>query len=107
MKLFKRTIALLLVLCFIGVALVACTKKPGEQGTEDAGNSGNAGNKSTETETNIYGEPSFTTTIQYENLDFEGEELTVLLRNNEVTVREWRLSHIVRAVAALSLPTIL
>ena len=89
MKLFKRTIALLLVLCFIGVALVACTKKPGEQGTEDAGNNGNAGNKSTETETNIYGEPSFTTTIQYENLDFEGEELTVMLRNNEVTVREW------------------
>jgi hypothetical protein len=89
MKLFKRTIALLLVLCFIGVALVACTKKPGEQGTDDAGNNGNAGNKSTETETNIYGEPSFTTTIQYENLDFEGEELTVMLRNNEVTVREW------------------
>ena len=89
MKLFKRTIALLLVLCFIGVALVACTKKPDEQGTDDAGNNGNAGNKSTETETNIYGEPSFTTTIQYENLDFEGEELTIMLRNNEVTVREW------------------
>ena len=89
MKLFKRILALMLVLCFIGLALVACGPKPGANETDAEGNAGNAGDKSTETQTNIYGEPSFTTAIQYNDLDFEGEELTVLLRNNEVTVREW------------------
>ena len=88
MKLFKRMISLLLVLCFLGVCLVACGKKPTGDET-DAGSEGNNENKVTETETNVYGEPSFTTALPVNDLDFEGEELTVLLRNNEVTLREW------------------
>ena len=88
MKLFKRILALMLVLCFIGAALVACGNKPGYEETDAGENKGNE-NKTTETETNIYGEPSFTGVVPVNDLDFEGEELTVLLRNNEVTVREW------------------
>ena len=88
MKLFKRMISLLLVLCFLGVCLVACGKKPTGDET-DAGSEGSNENKVTETETNVYGEPSFTTALPVNDLDFEGEELTVLLRNNEVTLREW------------------
>ena len=90
MKILTRSICLLLVLCFLGVALIGCGPKPGNKETGTGDNSGNNGNNAaTESDTNIYGEPSFTTPIQYSELDFEGEELTVLLRNNEVTVREW------------------
>ena len=89
MKLFKRTLALLLVICFVGLALVACGKKPNGDETDAGENNGNNGNKVTETETNIYGEPSFTTVLPVNDLDFEGEEIAILLRNNEVTVREW------------------
>ena len=90
MKILTRSICLLLVLCFLGVALIGCGKKPGETGTEPGeNNANNSGNKTTESDTNIYGEPSFTTPHDYNEFDFEGEELTVLLRNNEVTVREW------------------
>ena len=90
MKILTRSICLLLVLCFLGVALIGCGKKNGGDETDAGKDSGNNGNNEvTETETNIYGEPSFTTPHNYNELDFEGEELTVMLRNNEVTVREW------------------
>ena len=89
MKLSKRILSLLLVLCFIGLALVACGPKPGNDETGAGENNNGESNKPTETETNIYGEPSFTTAIQYEDLDFEGEELVMLLRNNIQNTREW------------------
>ena len=88
MKLFKRILALMLVLCFIGTALIACGNNAGSKETEADENKGNE-NKTTETETNIYGEPSFTGVVPVNDIDFEGEEITILLRNNEVTVREW------------------
>ena len=89
MKLFKRTLALLLVLCFIGAALVACGNKTGTQETDAGENNGNNENKTTETETNIYGEPSFTGVVPVNDLDFEGEELTILIRDNKMNYREW------------------
>ena len=90
MKILTRSICLLLVLCFLGVALIGCGKKNGGDETDAGANNGNNGNNSaTESDTNEYGEPSFTTPNEYVELDFEGEELTILLRNNEVTVREW------------------
>ena len=89
MKLTKKILALMLVLCFIGLALVACGPKPGSDETDAGANNGNSGNKTTETETNVYGEPSFTTAIPYDDLDFEGEELVMLLRNNIQNTREW------------------
>ena len=90
MNLTKRILAFLLVLCFVGFALVGCGGKKDEgkeNNEESAGNNGN--NKSTETETNVYGEPSFTTPNTYDELDFEGEELTVLVRDSKISYREW------------------
>ena len=93
MNIIKKLICVLLVLCFIGTALVGCSKKKGNSTTGDANaeNNNGAQNGATETEkeTNIYGEPSFTTNIPVNDLDFEGEEITVMLRQNEVTERQW------------------
>ena len=93
MNIIKKLICVLLVLCFIGTTLVGCSKKKGNStgSDEEAAGSGGAQNGATETqkETNIYGEPSFTTNIPVNDLDFEGEELTVMLRDNEVTQRQW------------------
>jgi hypothetical protein len=88
MNFLKRTIALLLVLCFVLTALVACGKKTENGDTEESDNDASQ-NQATEKQTTIYGEPTFEGIVPTEDLDFEGEELTVLLRNNEVTVREW------------------
>ena len=90
MKTFKRIIALLLVCVFAGMALVGCGNKNSGNGEETGGeqNSGN-NNVATETETNIYGEPSFTGVVPVENLDFEGEEIVVLHRDTEIINREW------------------
>ncbi|MBE6592659.1 MAG: hypothetical protein E7642_01550 [Ruminococcaceae bacterium] len=91
MKVFKKLICILLVLCFVGTALVGCGKK--DKGSSNADASGNSqnGQQATETqkETNEYGEPSFTTNIPVNDLDFEGEKLTVMLRENETTERQW------------------
>ena len=43
----------------------------------------------TEKETSEYGEPIFTPSIPTNELDFEGEMLTVMLRDNEITKRQW------------------
>ena len=88
MKRLKKILALMLALCFIGLALVACGTKPENKETEAGANSGDATQKK-ETETNVYGEPSFTTPFVYDNLDFEGEELVMLIRNNIQNTREW------------------
>ena len=88
MKRLKKILALMLALCFIGLALVACGTKPEDKETEAGANSGDATQKK-ETETNVYGEPSFTTPFVYDTLDFEGEELVMLIRNNIQNTREW------------------
>jgi hypothetical protein len=88
MNFLKRTIALPLVLCFVLTALVACGKKTENGDTEESDNDASQ-NQATEKQTTIYGEPTCEGIVPTEDLDFEGEELTVLLRNNEVTVREW------------------
>lgn len=89
MNITKRIISLLLVLVFIGAALVGCGNK--ENGDAEETNGGNSATNTlvTEKETNIYGEPSFTTTNDYDDIDFEGEQLTILIRKNEVALREW------------------
>ena len=94
MTIFKKTLCLLLVLCFIGTALVGCGKKggaAGEEGAEGAeGVGGGSGTAApTEKPTNEYGEPSFTTTNNYNELDFEGEEIAILYRDFIHNSREW------------------
>ena len=94
MKLFRRSLALLLVLCFVVTVFVGCGKKS-EAGTEaDGGESGGVANgdaQTTETqkETNEYGEPSFTSALPVDELDFEGESLTILVRDSKINSREW------------------
>ena len=92
MNVFKKVLCILMVLCFVGTALVGCSKKQNGGANDDA-NGGNGGNGATEAPTekptNEYGEPSFTTAIPVNDLDFEGEELTMLLRNNVQNTREW------------------
>ncbi len=96
MNILKKLICVLLVLCFIGTALVGCSKKKGTTADESganasggANNGGANGTTATEKPTNEYGEPSFTGVVPTEELDFEGEELTVMLRQNDVTERQW------------------
>ena len=79
MNLTKRILAFLLVLCFVGFALVGCGGKK-DEGNENNGGSenGEVSAEATKKETNEYGEPSFTGVVPVDDLDFEGEELTVL-----------------------------
>jgi hypothetical protein len=88
MNFLKRTIALLLVLCFVLTALVACGKKTDNGDTEENDNDASH-NQATEKQTTIYGEPTFESIVPSEDLDFEGEELTILIRNNVQNTREW------------------
>ena len=94
MNIFKKIICLLLVLCFVGTAFIGCGKKgdanseAGAEG-ENAQGGANATAAPTEKPTNEYGEPSFTTANNYDELDFEGQEITVMLRNSAEVIREW------------------
>lgn len=87
MKVLKKVICLLLVLCFIATALIACkkNKEHGDNGTGEA----TGGDKSTLKETNEYGEDSFTSVLPKDDLDFEGEKVTVLIRGFIHNQREW------------------
>ena len=87
MKLFTRIICLLLVCCFVGMTMIGCKKdKQNENANE---NNGNASGGPTEKVTNEYGEESFTTVVPSQDLDFGGEELTILIRDNVQNSREW------------------
>ena len=87
MKLFTRIICLLLVCCFIGMTMISC-KKDKQNGDNDGENSDNSSNQ-TEKQTNEYGEESFSTVVPTKDLDFEGERLTILIRDNVQNSREW------------------
>ena len=90
MKIFKRILAVLLVCIFIGTALAGCSKKnPNANAEETGGAAGSQQASETKKETNEYGEPSFTGVVPTEELDFEGEELTVMHRSGEIIEREW------------------
>jgi hypothetical protein len=76
---------MILVLSFIAASLVAC----GDKGKENGEGSASLGDQSTMKGTNVYGEPSFTTANDYDILDFEGERVTVLVRDYFANSREW------------------
>ena len=50
MNVFKKVLCILMVLCFVGTALVGCSKKQ-NGGTSDDANGGNGGNGATEAPT--------------------------------------------------------
>ena len=87
MNTFKKILALLLALVFICTALIACKNDKKENDKQDDGNKNNQ--TTDKKETNEYGEESFTGVVNPETLDFEGEELTILVRDNKVASREW------------------
>ena len=86
MNTFKRILALLLALVFVGTVLIGCKKdKTDNQQGEESGKKTEVADKGT----NEYGEESFSGKMETENMDFEGEELTILVRDNKVCYREW------------------
>ena len=87
MNTFKKILALLLALVFICTALIACKNDKKDDDKQDDGNKNNQ--TTDKKETNEYGEESFTGVVDPETLDFEGEELTILVRDNKVASREW------------------
>ena len=91
MKTFRKILAILLVCVFIGLALVGCAgkKDPNANPNGTGGASGSPQASATQKPTNEYGEPSFTGVVPTDELDFEGEELTVMHRSGEIIEREW------------------
>ena len=87
MRNFKRLLALMLACLFVATALVACTKdKPNEDAPKDTENNEQPVDKK---ETNEYGEESFTSVVPQQELDFGGQELTILVRDLVANSREW------------------
>lgn len=79
----KKVIALLMALCFMAMALVAC---------------GNNNEKPTESRptatlapTDEYGQELFESVVDWTTLDFEGENISVLLRETKEYAREFGL----------------
>ena len=87
MKTLKRLFAILLALTFVGTVLVGCTKTPAD--TSDKGENSGDPTGDTQRATNEYGEESFSSVVPQKELDFEGEELTVLVRDLKKCSREW------------------
>ena len=87
MKTLKRLLAILLALTFVGTVLVGCTKTPAD--TSDKGENSGDPTDDTQRATNEYGEESFYGAIEVDELDFDGEELTVLVRDLKKCSREW------------------
>ena len=87
MKTLKKLLAILLALTFVGTVLVGCTKTPAD--TSDKGENSGDPTGDTQRATNVYGEESFYSAIAVDQLDFDGEELTVLVRNLKKCSREW------------------
>lgn len=77
----KRVISLILVFCFIALALVACGKKE----NETSGTTGTTKPKVT----NKYGEEEVLDEDYWENVKFENEVLNVIARDDYKVSKEW------------------
>ena len=87
MKILIKILCILLVLCFIGTAFIGCGKKKG--GDESLTESPSQENTDDIPFVNEYGEASFTSSLPVGELDFEGEDVVILLRDNIQNTREW------------------
>ena len=79
----KRVICLLLIAVFMIAALASCGGN-GDNGDDTANNGGNQS-----TETNEYGEETFTSVVPVDTLDFDGETLKIIHRDALNVQREW------------------
>ena len=92
----KRFLSLLLVCCFIILALAACGKEDPEA-TESSTESGSAAasNKPTEkprgttTETDTYGQNKLISAVPVDDLDYTGQELVIAIRDGSDIYREF------------------
>ena len=75
MSSFKRIIALLLAIVFIGTVLIGCKQ---DKVNEDPDNATEGKKPTEEKGTNVYGEETFSSVVPQKELDFEGEQLTIL-----------------------------
>ena len=81
----KRVICLLLVACFMVVALVSCG---GNGDVTDGSGADDSANATTEKPTDEYGQVKFTSAVP-EGLDYQGETLKILHRDQVSVQREW------------------
>ncbi len=91
-EIMKRLISLLLVLCFILTALVACggDETPSDSAApSDVGNSGTEAPQGTLDYSNIYGDPELIKTIDPNEHDYSGDSLVMLIRNDDKIKREF------------------
>ena len=77
----KRIISLALATCFLLLTLVACGATE-EKPTETKATT-------TEKATNRYGDEAIESLVDFKSMDFEGEALNVLVRNDLKVSREW------------------
>ena len=88
MKALYRILSIIIILSFAVGSLVACGKNT--DGAEEATETDQTVEVTeTQKETNEYGELSFTGVVPINTLDFEGEEITVLVRQYFHNAREW------------------
>ena len=88
MKALYRILSIIIILSFAVGSLVACGKNT--NGAENvAATDETVGETATQKETNEYGEPSFTGVVPVNSLDFEGEDITILVRQYFHNAREW------------------
>ena len=87
----KRVICLLLVACFMAVALISCGGTNDVVDGSGSGEGGSDGNGGTVTEkpTDEYGQESFSSVVPVDTLDFEGDTLSILHRDSLPVQREW------------------
>ena len=87
MKFHKKILCIFLALCLICSALIGCSKK--DKNNAEATSVDTNDTIATQAPTNEYGEPSFTSSVPSLELDFEGEDLVILLRDVVSNTREW------------------
>lgn len=90
----KRVICLLLIACFMVVALVSCGGKGGSGDTNGGSGSGangsdGSGANAAPKETDEFGQEKFTSALDVDSMDFGGKTLTVLHRDDIRYQREW------------------
>jgi len=91
----KRIIALLLVVVFMLTALLACNSDETEETSSDTGSDTQASQSATQapsgttTETDTYGQNMLVSAVPVDDLDFGGEELVILTRNDDKVLMEW------------------
>lgn len=89
----KKILSMLLILCFLLTALIACGEETAATesgaGSESASATGPLVQGGTLASTNEYGENDFVSAVPVDELDFEGETITLMIRNHERYIREF------------------